>query len=170
MTRTKHHLCKLSLGILLLLLTLFLIWAFKDEARAMLAEPPETCALCDQEPREVPCLLNIRTGDVGNLVGTSLPGKFQYIGVLGAMGGWDSDTQTGRVTIPDEKAIFTVPLFCRSCRWDIMGHPANLYYRVDLSDPKAPQLYSIEEKPLTILGWTICPEGTTEGTVLTISS
>ena len=169
MTRTKHSLCKLSLGFLLLFLSLFLFWAFKDEARAMLTEPPQVCALCDQEPQDVPCLLNISTGDIGKLVGTAVPGKFQYIGVLGAMGGWDSDTQTGKVTIPDEKALFTVPLFCRFCRWTIMKNPAQLYYLADLSEPKTPLLYPIEDQPMTILGWSICPEETSGGTTLTIT-
>ena len=151
------------------LLALFLLWAFKDEAHAMLIDPPEVCALCGQEPQEVPCLLDISTGEVGPLAGTTLPGKFQYIGVLGAMGGWDSDAQTGQVTLPQEKPFFLVPLFCRSCRWDIMGNPASLYYLADLSDPQEPQLYPIGAEPLTILGWTITPKDTVDGTTLTIS-
>lgn len=154
---------------LVFFLVLFLTWAFKDEARAMLTEPPQVCALCDQEPQDVPCLLNISTGDIGKLVGTAVPGKFQYIGVLGAMGGWDSDTQTGKVTIPDEKALFTVPLFCRFCRWTIMKNPAQLYYLADLSEPKTPLLYPIEDQPMTILGWSICLEETSGGTTLTIT-
>lgn len=50
-----------------------------------------------------------------------------------------------------------------------MGNPASLYYLVDLSDPQNPQLYSIEDEPLTILGWSVCPEPTEEGITLTIS-
>lgn len=87
MEEKKLTIRKKLIGILLLLLTLFLIWAFKDEVQAMLPEPPEVCALCGQEPQAVPCLLDISTGEVGKLAGTTLPGKFQYIGVLGAMGG-----------------------------------------------------------------------------------
>ena len=160
---------KYILTALAVLLALFLLWAFQDEARAMLLEPPEVCALCGQEPQEVPCLLDISTGEVGPLAGTTLPGKFQYIGVLGAMGGWDSDAQTGQVTLPLGEAHFLVPLFCRSCRWTIMGNPARLYYLADLSDPKSPLLYPIGEEPLTILGWTITPKDTADGTTLTIS-
>ncbi len=160
---------KCILIVLGFLLALFLLWAFKDEARAMLLEPPEVCALCGRESREVPCLLDISTGEVGPLAGTTLPGKFQYIGLPGAWGGWDSDARTGQVTLPQEDPLLLVPLFCRSCRWAIMENPARLYYIADLSDPQDPQLYPIGEEPLTILGWTITPEDTTDGTTLTIS-
>jgi len=39
------------------LVVLFLFFAFKDDVQAMMIEPPEVCALCEQEPRTVPCLL-----------------------------------------------------------------------------------------------------------------
>ena len=151
------------------LVILFLSFAFKDDVQAVMIDPPEVCALCDQGPRSVPCLLNISTGDIGNLAGTARPGTFQYIGVLGAMGGWDSDAQTGHVTIPDETPALLAPAFCRSCRWTIMRNQPSCYYLADLSDPQTPQLYPIKDQSLTILGWTITPEEGASGTALTIT-
>ncbi|MBR2490123.1 MAG: hypothetical protein IKB65_01395 [Ruminiclostridium sp.] len=151
------------------LVVLFLFFAFKDDVQAMMIEPPEVCALCDQEPRTVPCLLNISTGDLGALAGTTLPGKFQYIGVLGAMGGWDSDAKTGHITIPDEDPAILALAFCRSCRWTIMRNPPSCYFLADLSEPQVPRLYPIRDDPLTIQGWTITPEEGETGTALTIT-
>ncbi|MBQ2925616.1 MAG: hypothetical protein IJE03_02155, partial [Ruminiclostridium sp.] len=136
-------------------MVIFLVWGFKDEVHAMLIEDPETCALCDQEPQEVPCLVDISTGTVGKLAGTNVSGTFQYIGVLGAMGGWDSDARSGEVTLPQESPRFLVPLFCRSCRWVILGHSPENYYLADLSDPSHPVLYPPEEGTCSLLGYDI---------------
>jgi len=146
---------KILLGVLLGFLVLFLVWGFKDEVHAMLIEDPETCALCGQEPQEVPCLEDISTGTVGKLAGTNVSGTFQYIGVLGAMGGWDSDARSGEVTLPQESPRFLVPLFCRSCRWVILGHSPENYYLADLSDPSHPVLYPPEEGTCSLLGYDI---------------
>ena len=159
-----------NLIILAVIGMLLLFWKPLYTVGAFLLLPsPDTCSLCDQEPRSVPCLLNISTGDIGNLAGTARPGTFQYIGVLGAMGGWDSDAQTGHVTIPDETPALLAPAFCRSCRWTIMRNQPSCYYLADLSDPQTPQLYPIKDQSLTILGWTITPEEGASGTTLTIT-
>lgn len=49
----------------LVFLLLFFLWLIKDEVRMMLVAEPETCALCDGQPHDVPCLLDISSGQVG---------------------------------------------------------------------------------------------------------
>ena len=66
-----------NLIILAVIGMLLLFWKPLYTVGAFLLLPsPDTCSLCDQEPREVPCLLNRSTGDIGTLVGTTVPGKF----------------------------------------------------------------------------------------------
>lgn len=126
----------------------------------LLVPSPDTCVLCDQEPREVPCLLNRNTGDMGPLVGTAVPGKFQFVGCLGAMGGWDSDTQTAQVTVPNTQDGLALPLFCRSCRFHIADGTGTTFVLLDLTDPEQPVIYPLEKDALyTMQGWTIRVQG-----------
>ena len=169
MARSRN---KCIFAILLAVLVFFILpflWLIKDEVRMMLVENPETCALCDGQPHDVPCLLDINRGQVVELVGSQVPGRFQYVGAPSVLGGWDPDAQTGWVSIPEEAPALTVPLFCRSCRWKIVGNPPAVFYLADLTDPAAPVLYPIEAGTLDLLGWTIATEQTDDGFDLTIS-
>lgn len=68
MARSRN---KCIFAILLAVLVFFILpflWLIKDEVRMMLVENPETCALCDGQPHDVPCLLDINRGQVGELV------------------------------------------------------------------------------------------------------
>ena len=150
-----------NLIILAVIGMLLLFWKPLYTVGAFLLLPsPETCTLCDQESREVPCLLNRNTGDVGPLVGTAVPGKFQFVGCLGAMGGWDSDTQTAQVTVPNSQDGLALPLFCRSCRFYIADGSGNTFVLLDLTDPEQPVIYPLEKDALyTMQGWTIRVQG-----------
>ena len=135
----------------------FLFWKPICSGGAFLLLPtPDTCSLCNQEPREVPCLLNRNTGDVGPLVGTAVPGKFQFVGCLGAMGGWDSDTQTAQVTIPHTQEGLNLAYFCRSCRFQLAEYQGDTFVLLDLSQPEKPVIYPLKEgAEYTILGWLV---------------
>ena len=55
-----HSRNKCIFAILLAVLVFFILpflWLIKDEVPMMLVENPETCALCDGQPHDVPCLL-----------------------------------------------------------------------------------------------------------------
>ena len=136
---------------------LLLFWKPLYTVGAFLLLPsPDTCSLCDQEPREVPCLLNRSTGDIGTLVGTAVPGKFQFVGCLGAMGGWDSDTQTAQVTIPNAQDGVALSRFCRSCRFHIADGTGTTFVLLDLTDPERPVIYPLEEgADLIVLDWSV---------------
>ena len=153
-TRKKKELLALF-SVLMILILLF--WKPLYTVGAFLLLPtPDTCSLCDQEPREVPCLLNRSTGDIGTLVGTTVPGKFQFVGCLGAAGGWDSDTQTAQVTVPDGKDSLNLACFCRDCRFQIANSRGHPFVLLDLFDPKQPVTYPLEDNTVyTIRGWTV---------------
>ena len=139
-------------GVLNLFLTKFPYFFFPE---------PEACVLCDGEPEEVPCLLNRTTGEVGHLAGTALPGKFQFVGCEGAMGGWDSDVRCADVSVPATAYGLNPFPFCRSCRWDLDWQTHDTYTIADLSDPTHPVFYPLEEGVYSILGYevTVTQEG-----------
>ena len=146
-----------NLIILAVIGMLLLFWKPLYTVGAFLLLPsPDICSLCDQEPREVPCLLNRSTGDIGTLVGTTVPGKFQFVGCLGAAGGWDSDAQTAQVTVPNGKNGLNLACFCRSCRFQIAGNQGDVFVLLDLSLPSEPITYPLEAgETHTILGWAV---------------
>lgn len=146
-----------NLIILAVIGMLLLFWKPIYTAGAFLLLPtPDTCSLCDQEPREVPCLLNRSTGDIGTLVGTTVPGKFQFVGCLGAAGGWDSDAQTAQITVPNAQDGLNLAPFCRSCRFQIAGNQGDVFVLLDLSLPSEPITYPLEAgETHTILGWAV---------------
>jgi len=162
LTRKKKWLLALSSALILVIVffwkPLYTVGAF------LLLPTPDTCSLCAQEPREVPCLLNRSTGDIGKLVGTAVPGKFQFMGCLGATGGWDSDTQTAQVTVPDEKEGLNLACFCRSCRFRIFNGQGYTFVLLDLSDPEQPVIYPLEDGAVyAIQGWSISVQANQEG-------
>ena len=154
LTKNKKRLLALS-SVLILFIVFF--WKPLYTVGAFLLLPtPDACSLCDQELREGPCLLNRSTGDIGKLVGTTVPGKFQFVGCLGATGGWDSDTQTAQVTVPDEKEGLNLACFCRSCRFRIFNGQGYTFVLLDLSDPEQPVIYPLEDGAVyTIQGWSV---------------
>ena len=164
MNFTKKKKWLLGLSAVFILIVVFFWKPIYTVGAFLILPTPDTCSLCDQEPSEVPCLLNRWTGEVGELVGTAVPGKFQYVGCSGAWGGWDSDTQTARVTVPDTKEGINLACFCRSCRFQIANGQGYSFALLDLSAPEQPVTYPLEDAAVYIIqGWSVSVEASPEG-------
>lgn len=166
-----RNICKYWYGVLLLLVILLLLfcWNNWDKLRFFAFREPEVCALCQSQSYDVPCLLDASTGEVGTLVGTQVPGKFQFIGTLRSSGGWDSDSQTGSVLIPANEPTLTAEPFCRDCRWLLPQELKGSFGILDLSDPSVPQVYPVESGVYEILGWNLSVQKEESGFWLEVS-
>ena len=164
----KKYWCGAVLLLLVILLLLF-CWNNWDKLRFFTFRDPEVCALCQSQSYDVPCLLDASTGEVGPLVGAQVPGKFQFIGTLRASGGWNSDSQTGSVLVPEEKPVLTANPFCRDCRWLLPQELKGTFGILDLSDPSVPQLYPVEPGEYEIWGWNILIQKEENGFSLAVS-
>ncbi len=159
-------------GVMLLLpgiLLLLFCWNNWDKLRFFTFKDPEVCALCESQRYEVPCLLDASTGEVGSLVGSQVAGKFQFIGTLRASGGWNSDSLTGSVFVPEDEPILTAEPFCRDCRRLLPKELKGTFGILDLSNQGFPTVYSLEPGDYSVLGWNIFVQKEENGLMITVS-
>lgn len=158
-------------GVLLLILAILLLfcWNNRDKLWFFAFRDPESCALCQSQSYDVPCLLDASTGEVGPLAGTQVPGKFQFIGTLRASGGWDSDSQTGSVSLPADEPALTAEPFCRGCRWLLSQELKGSFGILDLSDPSVPQICPMESGVYELLGWNLSGQKEGSGFLLEVT-
>lgn len=117
------------------------------------ASEPERCAICDSIPYHAPALVNLATGEVGELaVYEPHPfkvaelneyqqgGTFSFIYVAGINGYSDTANWETHITIPTNENEYEEKLFCKACRERIFGHTENGFLLLDL---RTPDSYSI---------------------------
>lgn len=120
---------------------------------------PEQCALCGEGmPYHAPCLLNISTGQMGemkvynphpSLVGEIAPmemqqnGTFNFQSCAGLMGIRDTSNHICKVTLPEERELINPALYCQDCRQLLAGAGIEGYVIVDLYDLGGIRVYPI---------------------------
>ena len=129
--------------ILVVILILFL-------ARAILPAPePERCAICDSIPMHAPALVNLATGEVGELaVYDPHPfkvaelneyqqgGTFSFIYAAGVNGYSDTANWETHITIPRNENEYEEKFFCKACRDQIAGHTEHGFLLLDIRTPE----------------------------------
>lgn len=121
------------------------------------APEPEQCALCDSLPYHAPCLVNLATGEVGELtVYEPHPfkagelweyqqgGTFSFLTVAGITGYRDTARWEAHVTVPRDRNKFEEKHFCYSCRDLIKPFSQTGYVLADLHLPSEPEIYFIQ--------------------------
>lgn len=136
------------------ILAVILILVF---ARAILPAPePERCAICDSIPMHAPALVNLATGEVGELaVYDPHPfkvaelneyqqgGTFSFIYAAGLNGYSDTANWETHITIPINENEYEEKLFCKSCRILISDHTENGFLILDLREPQEFSILSL---------------------------
>ena len=131
----------------LAVLTIYFCWA------------PETCSLCTGLSCHAPCLINLSTGEVGELsiykphptkvgqIADEQPGgTWSYVSCVGATGIRDTDFQTIELRIPHDSKPMNRFRFCHSCRKILSDYKDESFVLADLSDRSAPVLYQIKHQ------------------------
>lgn len=111
---------------------------------------PEYCAICDSIPYHAPCLINLATGEVGELVvynphpfktgelnSCQQGGTFSFLHVAGLNGYRDTESWETHITIPVNENKFEKKFFCNSCRDKIQSFADFGYLLLDLQTPKS---------------------------------
>lgn len=120
-------------------------------ARAFLPAPePERCAICDSIPYHAPALVNLATGEVGELaVYDPHPfkvaelneyqqgGAFSFIYAAGVNGYSDTANWETHITIPTNENEYEEKFFCKSCRELITDQTENGFLFLDLRTPES---------------------------------
>lgn len=127
-------------------------------ALAILPAPePERCAICDSIPMHAPALVNLTTGEVGELaVYDPHPfkvaelneyqqgGTFSFIYVAGLNGYSDSANWETHITIPADENEYEEKFFCKSCRERIAGRIEKGFLLLDLRTPESFSILSLD--------------------------
>lgn len=144
------------------ILAVILILVF---ARAILPAPePERCSICDSIPMHAPALVNLETGEVGELAvydphsfkvaelnEYQQGGTFSFIYAAGLNGYSDTANWETHITIPTNENEYEEKYFCKSCRERISGHTENGYLLLNLRTPESFSILQLNsDKPQTV--------------------
>ena len=121
------------------------------------APNPKRCAICESIPSHAPCLVNLETGEVGELavyephpfkVAELNPyqqgGTFSFIYAAGLNGYSDTANWETHITIPTNENEYEEKFFCKACRKLISGHTENGFLLLDLRSPESFSILSLE--------------------------
>lgn len=140
-------------------------------ALAFLPRPePEQCALCGGLKCHAPCIVDLATGEVGELeifephptrVGEIAEeqrgGIFAFLPCVGQRAVQDQNARTCTVELPKNRAKMNPRYFCKSCRKLLAGMRG--YVLADLYDLSNIRVYPIKDGAVeAIRGYTVTAE------------
>lgn len=142
--------------IILVFMTLALLLSLVACSRVSAPEP-ECCSICDYIPSHAPCLVNLNTGEVGEialyephrtLVGEIAEeqrgGYFSFMSVAGLRGYLDACVPEAHVTVPDGVEKYEEKYFCSTCRELLEPYAQCGFVLADLRKPETPTIYPVE--------------------------
>ena len=122
------------------------------------APEPDRCRVCDYIPSHAPCLVNLHTGEVGeiylyephySLVGEIAEeqrgGYFCFLSIAGLRGYLNASVPEAHVTVPSEVEKYDEQYFCTSCRELLAEYTDDGYVLADLRNPDTPTIYPVED-------------------------
>lgn len=133
----------------------------------------ENCALCESSRRHAPCLIDLSTGEVGELrVYTPHPhlageiadeqqtGTLDFFYCAGIVATCDTNDHICRAYLPAETEPMAPEQFCRDCRALVSGICTEGYVLADLYDLDDIQVYAIADgKSYIIRDYTVTVSG-----------
>ena len=128
------------------------------------APNPKRCAICDSIPYHAPALVNLATGEVGELavyephpfkVAELNPyqqgGTFSFIYVAGLNGYSDTANWETHITIPIDENEYVEKHFCKSCRERIAGRTEKGFLLLDLRTPESFDILSLDSDEIQMV-------------------
>ena len=125
------------------------------------APNPKRCAICDSIPYHAPTLVNLATGEVGELaVYDPHPfkvaelneyqqgGTFSFIYAAGLNGYSDTANWETHITIPTNENEYEEKHFCKACRERIAGHTDKGFLLLDLRTPDIFCILSLDSEEI----------------------
>lgn len=131
---------------------------------------PEDCILCGSQKYHAPCIVNLFTGEVGELtiyaphstlvgeIAEEQPGgTFSVFPCGGQKAVLDSDARTCSVQLPESIKMLKNQFFCKHCRELLMGMRG--FALADLYDPNKICVYPVRDGAEYIIrGYTVSVE------------
>ena len=108
----------------------------------LILHEPQFCPLCLAEQSDIPCLMNLHTGEIGEMrIGNGElsddPATFVFylVDVVGCEGYCDTGARCCRLELEQSTKTFNRFIFCRSCREKLQE--CQRYAVLDLRQPEA---------------------------------
>ena len=121
------------------------------------APEPDRCSVCDYIPSHAPCLVNLNTGEVGEITlyephhtlvseiaEEQRGGYFSFMSVAGLRGYLDACVPEAHVTVPDGIEKYEEKYFCSTCRELLKEYSHCGFVLADLRNPETPTVYPVE--------------------------
>ena len=125
------------------------------------APNPKRCAICESIPCHAPCLVNLESGEVGELsvyephpfkVAELNPyqqgGTFSFIYIAGLNGYSDTANWETHITIPVDLNEYEEKYFCKACRELITDHTDYGFLLLDLRTPDSFSILSLDSEKI----------------------
>lgn len=117
---------------------------------------PESCSLCATFPCHAPCIVNLSTGEIGEIriyqphfskvaeIAEEQAGGYFCFLYCAGLQGYCLGAQSATIYVPQEAGGLQVKHFCNSCRKLLAPYANSGFVIADLREPKSPTLYPIE--------------------------
>lgn len=129
------------------------------------ASEPERCAICDSIPMHAPALVNLATGEVGELtvyephpfqageIWEYQPGgTFSFLTVAGITGYRDTARWEAHISIPVDQNEYEEQYFCFSCRNLLQPYSNAGFILANLQVPSEPDVFFIQKDSQITVG------------------
>lgn len=109
------------------------------------------CSFCEYETHDKPCLINLSTGQIGELdpylpVPTSSTSTLSFVEVCDLVGyRSNGSVNSVEISIPKGQGIAYSPALCKNCETMLSTVSSGGYALADLSLPEFPRLLLLEE-------------------------
>ena len=141
----------------------------------LILHEPQFCPLCLAEQSDIPCLMDLHTGEIGEIrIGNGElsddPATFVFclVDVVGCEGYCDTGARRCRLELEQNSKVFNRFIFCRSCREKLQKCQHTRYAVLDLKQPEA-VVYPAAVGEFTIGKYQIGITGSEESLSLLVS-
>ena len=118
---------------------------------------PASCPLCHTEPSDAPYLVDLHTGEIGEIrIGkgelSDDPATFvfYFVEIAGCKGYCDTAARCCQITLKSEQDTMNPFLFCRSCRAKLRELRHERYAILDFTSPDSFSVHSIQTGSFSI--------------------
>lgn len=135
---------------------------------------PADCALCEAPESDVPCILDLHSGEVAEmrisnekLSDDPSTFIFSFMNVLGNTGYRDTGARMCKVTLPQDNQRLSLNHFCRDCREKLQSVRKDHYAVLDTASK---DVFLLQESSFTISEYSVTIAKEESGMSVTVQS
>ena len=135
---------------------------------------PADCALCEAPESDVPCILDLHSGEVAEmrisnekLSDDPSTFIFSFMNVLGNTGYRDTGARMCKVTLPQDNQRLSLNHFCRDCREKLQSVRKDHYAVLDTASK---DVFPLQESSFTISEYSVTIAKEESGMSVTVQS